>query len=598
MSQNHPSSNLRVRTPRFLLLPLLALGLLGLSAPVQAQIDANINRAVWKQKYNVLDAQLNEQPPYTGWLSKDDDGDGVTNGDELAAGTNPLTKGPTDIHFKLSTVAANPTQMMLTFPTMAGKLYQAESKVTLLDAAWSAGTLPSVVGDGTPKVLTVPKSAGAFFHVKVLDQSSQGDGVSDWAKQILGFSNSSPITAQSSYNSSTLSSTLTAQQNVVTVAATDPATTAPPDGSTPATDLGLITINRGGYYLFSTITVPLTVVTVAGVTAQPGVDYVALPSAVTFPAGVKSVDLRVTPIYNASVKTTRSVIVNVGTGGGYTVGSPSQAVVTIYPSQTPTGTGLTGVYTSGSNSTTYGSSSNFNTTTASGFTRVDPKVDIVFPTGPAVPANTGGTANNGVVPVGSISTTSTSPYTIRWKGQAQPQYSETYYFVVRSDDGAKLYVNGQLIIDKWQGQSVQDQTGSINLQAGVLYDIQLDYLQVSGGAEAHLSWYSADQAKQIVPQIRLYPASTGAAGATPPAITSASSVVGFLNHLYSTTAANPPLITVTGSNAPTSYALTAGSASLPTGLTLNTSTGAIAGTPTVVGNYYVSVQATNAAGDR
>ena len=160
---------------------------------------------------------------------------------------------------------------------------------------------------------------------------------------------------------------------MVTVAATDPTTTAPADGSTPATDLGTISISRGGYYLFSTITVPLSVLTVAGSTAQPGVDYVALPSSVTFPAGVKSVELKITPLYNANVKTTRSVIVTVGAGGGYSVGSPSQAVVTIYPSQTPTGTGLPGLYTSGS-STTYSNSANFNTTTASGFTRVDPAV--------------------------------------------------------------------------------------------------------------------------------------------------------------------------------------------------------------------------------
>lgn len=583
--------------PQLLFSPLIALALLGLPAPARGQVDANINKSVWKQKFNVLDAQLNEQAPYAGWLAKDDDGDGVTNGDELAAGTNPFQKGPADVHFKLSTLTANPTQLLLTFPTVGGKLYQAESKATLTDALWLSGTLPSVVGDGTPKTLTVPKSAGAFFHVKVLDQASQGDGVSDWAKQILGFALGSPITAQSDYTSSTLSSALTTQQNVVTITATDPTTTAPSAGAAPASDLGTITVSRGGYYHFSTIAVPLSVLTVAGTTAQAGVDYVALPSSVVFPAGVKSVELKVTPLYNASLKTTRAVIVTVGSGGGYTVGSPSQAVVTIYPSQTPTGTGLTGIYTSGS-STTYANSANFNTTTASGFTRVDPIVDFIFPTSPAVPANTGGTPNNNIAPVGALDTAApaSSTYTVRWKGQIQPQYSQTYYFVARTNDGAKLVVNGQLIIDNWIVQSTTDQVGSIDLQGGLLYDIQLDYLRSSGGAEAHLSWYSADQVKQIVPQSRLYPAATGVIGATPPAITSASSVVAFANHLYSTTVAAPPLLTVTASNGPSTYALTPGSAPLPGGLFLSAATGAITGTPTVAGSYSVSVQATNAAG--
>ena len=35
----------------------------------------------------------------------------------------------------------------------------------------------------------------------------------------------------------------------------------------------------------------------------------------------------------------------------------------------------------------------------------------------------------------------------RWQGQVQPQYSETYYFDVTADDGVKLWVNGQLLLD-------------------------------------------------------------------------------------------------------------------------------------------------------
>ncbi len=578
MSQNRIFTPRRIRTLHLLFSPLLALMLLGLPMPSHGQIDANINKSVWKQKYNVLDAQLNEQAPYAGWLSKDDDGDGVTNGDELAAGTNPFQKGVVDVHFKLTTLTGNPTQLLLTFPTVSGKLYQAESKATLTDATWLPGTLPSVAGDGTLKTLTVPKSAGAFFHVKVLDQASQGDGVSDWAKQILGYSMGSPITAQSGYTSSTLSSALTTQQNVVTIAATDPTTTAPTDGATPATDLGIITVSRGGYYLFSTITVPLSVLTIAGTTAQPGVDYLALPGSVTFPAGVKSVELKVTPLYNANVKTTRAVIVTAGSGGGYTVGSPSQAVVTIYPSPTPTGTGLMGSYFNYSSA--LGSPPAYPGTLFNGtpVTRLDPTVDFVW---------------NGAVPVAGINATY---FVTRWVGQVMPQYSETYYFVTKTDDGAKLWVNGQLVIDKWLAQGTTEWAGQITLQAGVLYDIRMEYYQGNGGDEAHLSWYSADQVKQVIPQSRLYPLATGTAGAIPPAITSDSSVVAFANHLYSTTAAAPPLLTVTASNGPNTYVLTPGSALLPSGLALNVSTGAITGTPTVSGSYSVSVQATNAAG--
>ena len=52
--------------------------------------------------------------------------------------------------------------------------------------------------------------------------------------------------------------------------------------------------------------------------------------------------------------------------------------------------------------------------------------------------------------------------------------------------------------------------------------------------------------------------------------------------------------TISATNSPTSYAQTGGT--LPAGLSLNTSTGVISGTPTTVGSYSITVTATNAGG--
>ena len=110
---------------------------------------------------------------------------------------------------------------------------------------------------------------------------------------------------------------------------------------------------------------------------------------------------------------------------------------------------------------------------------------------------------NGVSPGPPVNATN---YVVRWLGQVQPQYSQTYYFVTRTNDGTKLWVNGQLIVDKWVQQSATDWTGAIDLRAGVLYDLKMEYFQATGNGEAHLSWYSEDQVKQIIPMQRLYPA--------------------------------------------------------------------------------------------
>src|SRR6185436_19422079 len=40
-------------------------------------------------------------------------------------------------------------------------------------------------------------------------------------------------------------------------------------------------------------------------------------------------------------------------------------------------------------------------------------------------------------------------FSARWTGRIQPRYTETYTFTTTSDDGVRLWVNGQLLIDQW-----------------------------------------------------------------------------------------------------------------------------------------------------
>src|ERR1041385_3700987 len=40
-------------------------------------------------------------------------------------------------------------------------------------------------------------------------------------------------------------------------------------------------------------------------------------------------------------------------------------------------------------------------------------------------------------------------FSVRWTGQIQPKYSETYTFYLNSDNGRRLWINNQLVIDKW-----------------------------------------------------------------------------------------------------------------------------------------------------
>ena len=120
---------------------------------------------------------------------------------------------------------------------------------------------------------------------------------------------------------------------------------------------------------------------------------------------------------------------------------------------------------------------------------------------------------------------SSDTFSVRWTGQVQAGYSQTYTFFTQSDDGVRLWVNGRQIINHWNNHAAREDSGAIALQADQKYDIKLEYYNNFGGSVAQLSWASASQAKQIVPQAQLYSTSTVV---TPPPVT-------------------PPPVTATGS---------------------------------------------------
>ncbi len=139
-----------------------------------------------------------------------------------------------------------------------------------------------------------------------------------------------------------------------------------------------------------------------------------------------------TPLANTNLHAPVIAQMQLAPGTNYLVGSASNASVVIYPSPTAAGSGLMGHYYTNS-STTYTNAANFNPTNLF-LTRLDPVIDFIWgPTNP--PPN----LSNGL-------------YSVRWTGQVQPQYSETYFFDVRSDDGCKLWVGDQLVINNWKSQ--------------------------------------------------------------------------------------------------------------------------------------------------
>lgn len=98
-------------------------------------------------------------------------------------------------------------------------------------------------------------------------------------------------------------------------------------------------------------------------------------------------------------------------------------------------------------------------------------------------------------------------FSIRWTGWLQPKVTGDHTFFVVVDDGARLRVDGKLVIDTWtpQGAAEHPSEFAIHLVAGEKYDIQLDYYEQAGFASVKLLWAAPGVAKEIIPASQLFP---------------------------------------------------------------------------------------------
>jgi hypothetical protein len=111
-------------------------------------------------------------------------------------------------------------------------------------------------------------------------------------------------------------------------------------------------------------------------------------------------------------------------------------------------------------------------------------------------------------------------FSVRWTGQVVPRYSESYTFYTLSDDGVRLWVNGQLLIDDWIRHTISERQGTIELQAGQPAELRLEYVEYDANAIVRLRWSSPSQPKVTIPQRRLL--TPGGSAEPTPAPTSAA----------------------------------------------------------------------------
>ncbi|MET9165214.1 LamG-like jellyroll fold domain-containing protein [Streptomyces cellulosae] len=96
--------------------------------------------------------------------------------------------------------------------------------------------------------------------------------------------------------------------------------------------------------------------------------------------------------------------------------------------------------------------------------------------------------------------------TARWTGQIEVPETDDYTFYAIGDNGFRLYIDGEPVIDHWEPDWDREQTGApVKLTAGRTYDFRLEMFQDFGGSNMYLRWSTPTLPKQLVPMTAFTP---------------------------------------------------------------------------------------------
>ena len=74
-------------------------------------------------------------------------------------------------------------------------------------------------------------------------------------------------------------------------------------------------------------------------------------------------------------------------------------------------------------------------------------------------------------------------------GKVKVKESGQYKFMVSGDDGFRLFIDNNLVIDQWRDQAETQKTVIMDIESDKEYDIKLEFYDNQGGAAARLGYY-------------------------------------------------------------------------------------------------------------
>jgi predicted outer membrane repeat protein len=103
---------------------------------------------------------------------------------------------------------------------------------------------------------------------------------------------------------------------------------------------------------------------------------------------------------------------------------------------------------------------------------------------------------------------SSDHFAVRWSGYVVPPATGKYTFRTEADDGIRVWVNGNLLINAWdRHQNQAKESLQVELLAGTAYTIKVEYFEEVRGATARLQWQTPGSGTfSTIPTARLFDA--------------------------------------------------------------------------------------------
>ena len=79
-------------------------------------------------------------------------------------------------------------------------------------------------------------------------------------------------------------------------------------------------------------------------------------------------------------------------------------------------------------------------------------------------------------------------YSVRWTGKIKAPNAGTYKIGIEGNDGYRLYLDGQLVIDNWKKQSYHTIIKDFEFEEGKEDDIKLEFFESAGNVKLKLVW--------------------------------------------------------------------------------------------------------------